>query len=79
MTTKTPSADNFSKSYETLKTIAETLRNQREPNVDELIPMLEEATKAYKICKSRLESVQLALQEYLPQSDAESTPPSEKE
>ena len=74
MTNKIHSAENFSKSYETLKTIAETLRNQREPNVDELIPMLEEATKAYKICKSRLESVQLALKEYLPQSDAEPTP-----
>ncbi len=61
--------ENFTKSYETLKNIAETLRNQREPNVDELIPMLEEATKAYKICKSRLESVQLALKEYLPQTD----------
>ena len=77
MTHKIHSAENFSKSYEILKTIAETLRNQREPNVDELIPMLEEATKAYKICKSRLESVQLALKEYLPQSDAEQTPPKE--
>lgn len=61
--------ENFTQSYETLKTIAETLRNQHEPNVDELIPMLEEATKAYKICKSRLESVQLALKEYLPQTE----------
>ncbi len=62
-------AENFTHSYETLKTIAETLRNQREPNVDELIPMLEAATKAYKICQSRLASVQLALKEYLPQTD----------
>lgn len=63
------SADNFSHSYDTLKKIAESLRNQREPNVDELIPMLEEATKAYKICQSRLEAVQLALKNYLPQKE----------
>lgn len=62
-------ADNFSHSYDTLKKIAESLRNQREPNVDELIPMLEEATKAYKICQSRLEAVQLALNNYLPQKE----------
>ena len=72
MKEKHPSAQNFTHSYDTLKTIAETLRNQREPNVDELIPMLEEATKAYKICKSRLESVQLALQEYLPKTEESS-------
>lgn len=69
MKDKAHTAENFSHSYDKLKTIAETLRNQREANVDELIPMLEEATKAYKICKGRLESVQLALKEYLPQTD----------
>lgn len=67
------SAENFSRSYDTLKTIAESLRNQREPNVDELIPMLEQATQAYKVCKSRLESVQLALKEYLPQTDSDAS------
>lgn len=65
----TASAENFSQSYETLKTIAETLRTQREANVDELIPMLEKATQAYKICKSRLEAVQVALKEYMPATD----------
>lgn len=66
---KEKTAENFSHNYEKLKNIAETLRNQREANVDELIPMLVDATKAYQVCKSRLESVQLALKEYLPPAE----------
>lgn len=65
----TDNANEFTKNYEILKTIAETLRNQREPNVDQLIPMLEQATQAYKSCKNRLESVQQALQTYLPNNE----------
>ena len=58
--------ESFNQNYEILKNIAEKLRNQREPNIDELIPMIEQATRAYKICQERLEAVKIALQEYLP-------------
>lgn len=64
----------FTPNYEILKEIAENLRLQREVNIDELVPMIEKATKAYKICKNRLEEVQIALEEYIPKNtDRESS------
>ena len=65
--------ESFNQNYEILKNIAETLRNQREPNIDELIPMIEQATRAYKVCQERLEAVKIALQEYLPQKNGTPT------
>jgi len=64
--------ESFNKNYDILKNIAETLRTQREPNIDELIPMIENATKAYKICQERLEAVKIALNQYLPQQETTS-------
>ncbi len=61
----------FTPNYEILKEIAENLRVQREANIDELIPMIEKATKAYKICKTRLEEVKVALEQYMPQKSEE--------
>jgi len=61
--------EKFTANYEILKEIAETLRAQREVNIDELIPMIEKATKAYNVCKIRLEEVKLALEQYLPQAN----------
>ncbi len=63
----------FTSNYEELKQIAEHLRVQREVNIDELIPMIEKATKAYKICKNRLEEVKVALEQYMPQGAEEQT------
>ena len=61
----------FTPNYEILKEIAENLRVQREANIDELIPMLEKATKAYKICTTRLEEVKAALEQYMPKNAEE--------
>jgi len=33
--------------------------------------MIEKATKAYKICKTRLEEVKVALEQYMPQKSEE--------
>ena len=63
--------EKFTPNYEILKEIAENLRVQREANIDELIPMIEKATKAYKICKTRLEEVKVALEQYMPQATEE--------
>ncbi len=63
--------EKFTPNYEILKEIAENLRVQREANIDELIPMIEKATKAYKICKTRLEEVKVALEQYMPQNTEE--------
>ncbi len=63
--------EKFTPNYEILKEIAENLRVQREANIDELIPMIEKATKAYKICKTKLEEVKVALEQYMPQNTEE--------
>ena len=67
----------FTPNYETLKEIAENLRNQRETNIDELVPMLERATKAYTVCKERLDAVKAALEQYMPGAQAAQDPASE--
>lgn len=61
----------FTPNYEELKQIAEQLRVQKEINIDELIPMIERATKAYNICKERLEAVKVALEQYMPPNNEE--------
>lgn len=57
--------ESFNESYSILKEISDKLRNQSEPNIDELIPLLQKATTAYSVCKNRLESVKLALKDHL--------------
>lgn len=56
--------NSFNKAYEQLNTIAQKLRNQTEPDIDALVPMVAEATQAYKVCKQRIEEVKLALKEH---------------
>ena len=63
MTNKTEA---FNENYKTLKRIADELRQQEqseEPNIDALLPMVEEATKAYRACKDRLSAIEAALME----------------
>lgn len=57
-------AAGFNASYKQLTDIAKKLRNQEEPDIDALVPMVEEATKAYQICKQRIEEVKLALKDH---------------
>jgi len=57
----------FNKSYKILQDIAEKLRNQTEPDIDSLVPMIEQATQAYAVCKERLGAVKEALKEHLPE------------
>ncbi len=54
----------FKENYETLNDIAKKLRSQEKPDIDALVPMVEQATEAYKICKQRLDNVKLALKEH---------------
>lgn len=54
----------FNASYQKLNEIARTLRMQEEPDIDALVPMVEEATQAYKVCKQRIEEVKLALKDH---------------
>lgn len=60
----------FVPNYRILKEISEELRNQSEPDIDELIPKIEKAMKAYQICKERLNYVSETLSKMLPDEKA---------
>jgi exodeoxyribonuclease VII small subunit len=69
MATKT-----FKEAYGKLQGHAETLREQQEPNIDDLLNIVTESVEAYKVCKQRIDAVEKALEKAL--SDT-STPPRE--
>ena len=51
----------FNANYDTLKSIAERIKNEGNkdiPDIDNLLPMVEAATAAYKACKVRLDAVE---------------------
>lgn len=51
----------FKQGYEILKKNAEKLESQEEPDIDNLMAIVEESMSAYKACKSRIDAVQKAL------------------
>jgi len=55
----------FRQAYGVLQQHAETLRNQTEPNIDDLLPMVEESVAAYRVCKERIDAVEKALEKAL--------------
>ena len=54
----------FNKNYIVLKDTADWLSTQKEPDIDQLVPKVEKAMGAYKICKDRLDKVQATLCQY---------------
>jgi exodeoxyribonuclease VII small subunit len=54
----------FNKNYKILKDTADWLSSQKEPDIDQLVPKVEMAMGAYKICKERLTKVQETLGQY---------------
>jgi exodeoxyribonuclease VII small subunit len=42
------------------------MRSQQEPDIDQLIPMVDSALGSYKVCKERLENVKKLLDERFP-------------
>jgi len=53
----------FKEGYEILKKNAELLESQQEPDIDNLMNIVEESMTAYKACKLRVDAVQQALNE----------------
>ncbi|EIM39867.1 exodeoxyribonuclease VII small subunit [Acinetobacter schindleri] len=51
----------FKEGYEILKRNAELLDAQHEPDIDNLMKIVEESMAAYKACKTRVDAVQQAL------------------
>lgn len=58
-------AKTFREAYSVLQEHAETLREQTEPNIDDLLSIVTESVAAYKVCKERIDAVEKALQEAL--------------
>jgi exodeoxyribonuclease VII small subunit len=55
----------FRDAYGVLQRHAETLRNQQEPNIDDLLNIVTESVGAYKVCKERIDAVEKALEQAL--------------
>ncbi len=55
-------ARTFREAYGVLQEHAETLREQTEPNIDNLLSIVTESVAAYKVCKERIDAVEKALQ-----------------
>ena len=53
--------DSFREAYGVLQRHAQTLRNQDEPNIDDLLTIVTESVNAYKVCKQRIDAVESAL------------------
>ena len=60
MATKT-----FKEAYGVLQGHAQTLREQNEPNIDDLLSIVTESVDAYKVCKERIDAVEKALEKAL--------------
>src|ERR1035437_1526543 len=56
---------NFKDAYAVLQQHAQTLRNQDEPNIDDLLTIVTESVGAYKICQERIDAVEKALEKAL--------------
>ena len=55
----------FKESYGVLQKHAQTLRDQTEPNIDDLLQIVEESVAAYKNCQARIDAVEKALEKAL--------------
>jgi len=55
----------YREAYAVLQRHAQHLRDQDEPDLDELLPIVRESAVAYEFCKSRIDAVEQALKEAL--------------
>ena len=60
----------FKEAYGVLQKHADTLRNQQEPNIDDLLNIVTESVAAYQVCKARIDAVEQALEKALSGADA---------
>ena len=57
----TESAQSFKQAFEILKQNATQLEQQQEPDIDQLMEIVNQSMQAYSVCKQRIEAVQQAL------------------
>ena len=70
MATKT-----FKEAYGVLQNHAKTLRDQQDPNIDDLLKIVTESVDAYNVCKERIQAVEQALEKALSDTGAAPTAP----
>lgn len=75
--------DTFRTAYGTLQKNAELLRTQREPDLDNLLEVVTQSVEAYRVCKSRIDAVEQALEQALSNAsltevEGGSVPPGER-
>ena len=56
-------SESYIHNYQKLKQIADTMRNSTEPDIDQLVAMVNEANEAYKQCQARIEAVEKAIED----------------
>ena len=61
-----PVSNNFKSHYLNIKKISLEIKNQDEPDIDALVPMVDAALASFSFCKERLEAVKALLGERLP-------------
>ena len=62
--------ESFREAYGVLQRHAQTLREQREPSIDDLLTIVTESVEAYKVCQQRIEAVEKALEKALSDTGA---------
>jgi exodeoxyribonuclease VII small subunit len=55
----------FRQAYDVLSRHAQALREQTEPNIDDLLAIVRESMDAYRVCQARIKAVEHALRETL--------------
>jgi len=60
----------FKEAYGVLQQHAQTLRDQQEPNIDDLLNIVTESVGAYKVCQERIDAVEKALEKALSDTGA---------
>jgi exodeoxyribonuclease VII small subunit len=58
----------FKEGFDILQKNAELLESQEQPDIDNLMKIVQESMSAYKACKSRVDAVQQALNETFKES-----------
>jgi exodeoxyribonuclease VII small subunit len=66
-------SQSFKEAYGVLQKHAQVLREQKEPNIDDLLKIVTESVAAYKVCQERIDAVEKALSEALAGSEGDAS------